>query len=598
MGRARRTFWTTDSETLPFKVGRSPQPFIWGAYEGDSEQYEKFETVAQVAEFFEQKRTTVYAHNGGKFDYMARERCGRCDDCANGRGEWCQRGDSLREHINSDEPVLVINGRLAKFKIGQCEFRDSLNLFPNTRLKDFNDESGRKLEIDYALMEEAARADPNVMFEIERYLRQDCVKLWNVIRRYWDQYGKALTQAGASMKYWERRFGMEAPRQTKAAHARYKPYYYGGRVQCFREGVESCNFQVADINSAYPRAMLEKHAFSTEAIIEKHLPADHEIFRCLIKVDAVSRGAFPWRDDDGELFFPDDEAGNRNRVRTYNITGWELLTALELDAVKIFNVREVHYFPEVIDFRDYINHFYEERENARKRGDVAGRVFAKYFMNSLYGKFGADCEKYREYIIASDDSVAKWLSEGYREYKRWGHRFLLERPIPEDRERYYNVATAASVTGWVRAFLFRSMHKCSGLIYCDTDSIAARDVSGLEFGNALGQWKHELDADMFAIGGKKLYAFHKAGALMEYDPKQEPKDRSWKVASKGVNFTERADGPDLIRTIANGGTIKYEPEVPCYTITREAPRFINRNVAKTYKDARFVPEYVSTDTVH
>jgi len=62
------------------------------------------------------------------------------------------------DHINSDEPVMVINGRLARFRIGECEFRDSLNIFPNTRLADF----GVKNEIDYALMEPDRRTDPNV----------------------------------------------------------------------------------------------------------------------------------------------------------------------------------------------------------------------------------------------------------------------------------------------------------------------------------------------------------------------------------------------------------------------------------------------------
>lgn len=588
MPRPRRTFWAVDSETLPFKQGRSPQPFIWGAYEGDAGFYEEFKTVAQCAHFFQDKRTTVYAHNGGRFDYMAREACGVCDDCLGGREQYCQLGDSFRDHINSDEPLLVINGRVAKFRVGNCEFRDSLNLFPNTRLDDF----GEKTKIDYALMEPEHRSDPNVMNEIRAYLRQDCVALWNVIRRYWDEYGKSLTQAGASMKYWSRMSGVEPPRQTKAAHAAYKPYYYGGRVQCFREGYGKVKFSVKDMNSAYPHAMLHSHMFSPDAMIEKHLPADKEIHQCLITLDAVSRGALPWRDDDGELWFPDDEAGRRNRVRTYKITGYELLTALELDAIKIMNIREVHYFPMSIDFKAYIEHFYELREKARKLGDVAGRTFAKYFMNSLYGKFGADCEKYREYTIATDDSVAGWIQKGYKIYKRWGQRFLMERPLPEEKERYYNVATAASVTGFVRAHLFRALSKCSGLIYCDTDSIAAEDTSALEQGSELGKWKHEMDCDEFAIAGKKLYAFHKAGTDIKYEPNAKDSDKTWKIASKGVNFVAKEDGPDLIRRIANGETIEYEPEVPCYTITRDAPRFINRKVAKTYKDASD-PEYSS-----
>ena len=39
-------------------------------------------------------------------------------------------------------------------------------------------------------------------------------------------------------------------------------------------------------------------------------------------------------------------------------------------------------------FKDYIEYFYELKENAAKNGDAAQKVIAKLFLNSLYGKFG------------------------------------------------------------------------------------------------------------------------------------------------------------------------------------------------------------------
>lgn len=594
MSRSHATFWTLDCETDPFKAGRFPFPFIFGLYNGDSDEYYEFLTAAEVVAFLEQKRTIVYAHNGGKFDYHY-----------------------LRQYINSDEPMLVINGRFAKFKIGECEFRDSLNLFPNTRLKDF----GVKDEIDYKLMEADRRCDPNVMAEIKRYLRQDCVGLWDVIKRYWSDYGKSLTQAGSSMKVWQKMSGITAPRQTKAQHDQYCRFYFGGRVQCFAQGSSNVKFSVADINSAYPYAMLSEHPISPAAIISDHLPPDKEINQCFIELDCTSRGAFPWKSDIGEMFFPDDEGGHRNRMRRYCVTGYEFLTALDLNLITNIIIRRVHNFPAVVEFKDYINHFFEKREQARKAKDVAGRIFGKYFMNSLYGKFGANPEKYREYVIASVDSILDWKAKGFTEYKRWGERWLMQR-APTTLElsegtgskwRYYNVATAASVTGYVRAYLLRGMHLCSGVLYCDTDSIAARDCSGLNFGSELGRYKNEGSFDRYHIAGKKMYAFHKQGMSDDYDGKEEAEEKqTWKIACKGVNFRtvgaevngQRLYGPQLIQHIADGGHVEFEPEVPAFSIARDMPdnahedsrvsgHFINRGIRNTAKDISIAPETIS-----
>lgn len=581
MTQRQREVWTLDCETDPFHNckdlecskchggGRVPAPFIWGAFNGDD--YDTFENAEHVVEHFSRRKSLVYAHNGGKFDYHY-----------------------LRDHINADESVMVINGCMARFRIGECEFRDSLNIFPNTRLADF----GVKNDINYELMESEKRTDPNIAEEIGKYLKQDCVGLWDVVTRYRKEYGTKLTQASASMKKWEAMAGLDAPRQTLKQYERYKHYYYGGRVQCFESGVCSTDFQVADINSAYPFAMLRDHMFCTEGFRQTKLPCDSDLYKCLIKLDCTSRGAFPWRDPKThELFFPDDEAGHRNRMRTYTITGWEFMTALDLNLISNITIRECHVFGHTLDFKDYIEHFYHLRMEASESGDKAGKIFGKYFMNSLYGKFGANCQNYAEHVVATTDSIEHWRKKGYLPYKDWGERKLMEREPTEDdlnniegKWRFYNVATAASVTGFVRSHLLRAIHTCSGVVYCDTDSIAARNVSKLCFGGQLGGWKDEGIFDRYAIAGKKLYAFHIAGRELEYDPAQEEKDRSWKIASKGVNFNRLPNGPALITDIANGLTVRFDPEAPCYSITRDIPIFISRNVKRTYKDISQAPD--------
>jgi hypothetical protein len=546
-------------------------PFLWGLYNGHTDTYYQFETVAELSKWFiEYERdnggTLFYAHNGGKFDYHF-----------------------FRDEINSDENILIINGRLAKFKVGEHEFRDSLNIFPNTKLKDF----GIKSDIDYAKMEASIRSIH--MPEISAYLKQDCVGLWIVIDRYLKDYGKQLTQAGASMRVWQKMANREAPRQTRSQYLELKRWYYGGRVQCFESGVKRTNFEVVDINSAYPFAMRHCHPISTIPIKRERLPrTDVEIGPCMLTIRCISKaGAFPYRQQ-SELFFPEDE----RTVREYHVTGWEFIAARDNDAIKEIVFVEILQFPEILNFKNYIDHFFGAREEARKRGDVAGRTFCKYFMNSLYGKFGANCENYAEYVIASSDSMEAWLEKGYIEYKPWGDRVLMVRnPTEEELDdiqgkwRYYNIATAASVTGFVRAYLYRALQRSQGAIYCDTDSIKARSFgTDLRMGNDLGLWKHEYSGDYFAICGKKLYADHIAGRPWTYNPTEENKEnQNWKIASKGANLAALENAPQLIEKIAMGEIIRYNPAVPTFSFWRDQPIFVPRDLRPTAKDMRKVP---------
>lgn len=535
--------WSLDCETDPFKQGRIPQPFLWGVYQGDRGIYEQFEKTADVSEFLKKTRGIFYAHNGGKFDWHY-----------------------LRESINSDEKLMAINGRLARFNIGKAECRDSYNILP-VPLSAFN-----KMAIDYTLLESNVRHKPENWKLICDYLKSDCENLWQFVMTFFRTYGISLTQAGAAMDYWQKMTKQKAPRQSQANYDRYRPYYYGGRVQCFESGYAKTRFSVIDINSAYPYAMLSKHPLATQSDTSAQLSNKESVFNTsMVTLDAVARGCFPMRGPDGSLWFPYDE----KTVREYHVTGYELAAAMDTNTVKIVKVKQVHTFSQVLDFRDYVNHFYTLRKTAKASGDRAGDVFAKLFLNSLYGKFAANPDKYEEFIISNPDlpKWAGWRTEGFLERGQFGSRWLLSRPIPEAKRRHYNIATAASITGYVRAYLWRSLCACDRPIYCDTDSIAARGIGKLQLGTELGQWKLEAECDQYAIAGKKMYAFH------------IPKDDTWKYASKGVSLK-----PAQIIRVAQGEDLTFLPEVPTYTIHKGKPVFINRKITKTYRDISKYPQ--------
>lgn len=573
-----KPFVTVDAETDPFHAchkpnypnerdpacpvchgeGRIPKPFIWGVYDGRTEDYEEFATGAEVVEYLSDWRGIAFAHNGGKFDWHF-----------------------LREFVNSDDPVMVISGRLAKFKIGLCEMRDSMNILVNP-LRAF-----AKDEIDYSKLEPDVRHLH--MDEIKRYLRSDCVNLWNTIQAYFDKYGRTLTQAGASMKFWKKHYEVPWIPQTMQQATRYRDYYYGGRVECFESGYSRHRFKVVDKNSAYPDAMCSQHPIAPDAEPEQHLPPAGQLGPCLIKVEGIAKGCFPWRVQDergdytGQLLFPHDE----HTIREYAITGWELEAALELDAFKIFRVLECRRFAQTVNFKDYVHHHFAERLAAQERNDNMGDTFGKLFMNGLYGGFAIDPAKFAEYVIASDESIAAWCCPGcenarckcrgepnedpYLRIESWHGRHLLSRPLPEWKQKYRNVATAASITGFVRAGLLRAISKCAGVMYCDTDSIVAREVAGLKLGKGLGEWKLEMLCDESAIAGKKLYAFRSAEEFGKF------KAGDYKTASKGVKL-----GPADIIRVSRGEEVEYTPAVPTFSL-HKGPEFISRRIRMTQK---------------
>lgn len=547
MARAPLEIWALDCETDPFKKGRdNPQPFLWGAYCRALNRYETFGFGSLVLDFFRDRRCCVYAHNGGRFDFHY-----------------------LREGFESEQQILIINGRISKFRVGKAEFRDSFSLLP-IPLGAY-----QKEKVDYSIFEPEVRDLPENKATIERYLKSDCVNLAELLWEFSSRFGRPLTQAGCAMSYYIKHYrGGVKPRQTAVKFEEYKPYFFGGRVECFKAGYGEQDFKVVDKNSAYPHAMLSEHPLSPSADVLSDIPSDIE--RCLISLTGVSEGALPYREINNSLIFPRDK-----QTREYHVTGWEVKKALELKLLSIEKINKVHLFPETQNFRGYIEHFYQERLAAKAKGDKAGDLFAKLFMNSCYGKFASDPSKYHDFMIIAPERLAAMAEEGWKPYKLWGDgRYLCHQPQPVERHWYYNIATAASITGYVRAGLLDDLNAASGLLYCDTDSIAAKTVDKLKLGTALGEWKLELECDEYGIAGKKTYAFRSAKD-QHWNAKEnlyEMPKGAYKIACKGVDL----DASEIIRA-SKGETVLYEPEVPTYSITRPLPVLINRSIGLTAK---------------
>lgn len=553
----RRGIAVIDAETDPFKFGRIPRPFVWGFYDG--EHYQQFDTPDELIDFLSPQRLIVYAHNGGRFDYHF-----------------------LFEFIELGEEVTVINGRVSKFKIAECEFRDSWNLLP-VPLAEM-----QKDEIDYKIMERDERDKPENRARIDDYLKSDCVYLWNWVNAFIDQYGLKLTIATTALNFWSKQTGVRPPQDKGGElYAELRPYYHGGRTQAFEFGEIKEDFQLVDIRSAYPYAMMSEHPIGLSRYWGhggtewRALPIGQRR-TALMTVYGVSRGALPYRTKN-RLDYPDD-----NEPREYHITGWEYIAALETKTFK-GRIQAFVYFDVLTNFADYVMHFYNMKQ-ASEKGSPEYK-FAKLFMNALYGKFAANPEEYRDYLVgwwgminANGDAHKCEIKPGQMVDDEWsfncefgedGESILISRPQPEEKQKYYNLATSASITGFVRAYLWRAICQCGGVLYCDTDSIAARDVSKLTFGSELGEWDNEGTFDYGAIGGRKLYAFHYKGKPQTFSFEKKDTLKNWKLATKGVKLE-----PKSVIKVARGEVVAYQPMAPTFSI-HKGPHFITRNVRMT-----------------
>jgi len=525
-----REFWAADCETDPFLYGRMPEPFIFGAYNGD--EYYEFSNASEFVDFFYNKPVVIYAHNGGKFDWHF-----------------------ILDHLEPGTKIQVINGRLAKFKIGEAEFRDSYSLLPIPLAV------WEKENFNYRILERTERDKPQNKLAIRKYLKSDCTNLWGILDRFFSEYSRKLTLAGASMAQWRKISGEEPDQSSKRFYDEMKPFYYGGRVECFQKGNKKEKFNVYDINSAYPFSMCKLHPWGVLYYTDNRLPkTDDKISRSFVSLVTRSTGAFPFRDSAGGLEFPNDGS-----ERTFHITGWEYLAARDtgtLDArTRIIEVRE---FADQMDFTDYVNHFYELKAKAKRDGDKAQYIFAKLFMNSLYGKFASNPESYSEYMTVLPDEIeAHKLPElgGWNLVTELHNVAIVSRPLAEENQRYFNVAVGASITGFVRAHLWRAICASGGALYCDTDSIATRGKAPKPLNQKLGGWSNEGEFKEWAIAGKKLYAF--------FPKKGEPK-----IASKGVRLSAAQ-----IRDIARGAEITYKQDAPTFGL--KGKRFNVRKVRST-----------------
>jgi hypothetical protein len=532
---------TGDCETDPFEFGRVPMPFVWGFYseaegynhflgKGDTREQQRDSTNAQFLSWLEKlpEPHLIYMHNGGKFDFLF-----------------------LLDY--AEGAVKIVNGRILEMRIGQHVFRDSYAAVP-IPLSAY-----KKDDIDYQKLAFEVRAKHTS--EILHYLGGDVRYLHEMMVAFRGEFGNVLTIGTAAMRAL-REFH-EFEEFTSEQDAFFRQFYYGGRNQCFESGILSGKWKVYDITSSYPASMkYELHPVSATWKEHKELKDDTDF--------VIVRGR-----NTGGLPYKDEEKGFLNFTSSYGrfkVTGHELRAALETGTFDIDEIEAAYTFTTRVTFEEFVSTYFAKRDASKLAGEDLYVLFWKLVLNSGYGKFCLNSDNFKDWEITH---AGDWLDTDVWTLEiETGEIMLWSKPATQNK--FFNVATGASITGASRARLLRGLSASTRPVYCDTDSIICESFAGDIDDKRLGAWKLEAEGDEICIAGKKLYALYNGGSVW-VDNKGKPKQ-----ASKGARLTA-----DQIRRAAMGGTEVFKNPVPAFKLNGEH-QFIQREIKST---ARFIKPF-------
>lgn len=564
-----------DTETDPFDNGVIVKPFTCGfgtkdphpededkfASEVDGYFYQDFWGDDCIDQFFAWLATLegqycIYVHNGGNFDFY-----------------FCL------EYMDAGSAPFIINGRLARISMQGQEFRDSYSLIPVALAqyeKTIIDYSKFKRDADYYDIQTREKCSPRDLHreEILSYQRDDCYFLLELVISAHELFGDKLTMASVALPKLRSFHGFETMRERTDAELR--PYYFGGRNQCFEIGELHGDWKIYDVNSMYPHVMATAlHPVSARPHYETRI-TDRTDFAT---IRAWSNGALPIRKGDGGLSFPIGYG-------TYYASIHEINAGLETGTLRISKVLSSVYFEAKTSFADFVNNFYERRLEAKRQGDKIRLLYYKLVLNSSYGKLAQDPRRYENFLFAPDhiptplrcvdcstetprneycEHCAKGTTSpfGWYVHTMRDGAIIYARPSAHlSRHGFYNVATAASITGAARAYLLRGISRATRPIYCDTDSIICEALDAELDDSKLGAWKLEATGNKACIAGKKMYAVFDDGKPI-------------KSASKGVKLT-----PSEIARVCAGDTIEYSHPVPKFSLDGSVS-FTTRNIKRT-----------------
>lgn len=518
----------------------------------------------------------IYAHNGGNFDHLhilpwLRART----------AEFAFKVIPVQSSIQ----VLSVQHRASKHTF---KFLDSFRLLPMS-LEQASKSFGfaGKLSHDLVMHED----DP----KWETYLKRDCEALYEALAQFQSlltdklQGEMGITAPSSAMKLYRRKYmghgktpamipqhrhfkecGDRGGACDGCMHAWIRRGYYGGRVEVYRPRGEGVSYY--DINSSYPRAMLEDMpggevrqygGKKREEAFRTYEKSAVGFVECTVDIpDTCYLPPLPHRDErTGKLLFP---VG-----RFTGVWPWAELKLL-FDPLVGGNIVHVHrsvWYERKNLFFDFVKELYAYRDKSSALYEEGLALLSKLMMNSLYGKFGMN-EDRKEILVLGpgehppegatfprlengDDDVTSQVC------------YVEKRVSPP----YIIPQISAQITALARVRLWHFMadvlRQGGRLYYCDTDSLIT-DLDNLRCSSELGELKNEYPGERLSVElvGPKMYLLEKETPfakehLTSCKPNGVPCPgcAKQKLAMKGVPKDMRT--VDTLRAFQRGEEVSY-----------------------------------------
>jgi len=378
--------------------------------------------------------------------------------------------------------------------------------------------------------------------ELSKYCKRDVEILKKAMEFYFsfildNNLGKfGLTQASQAFRAFRHRFMKEkiCIHQDPYVKSLERASYMGGRVEAFkwREQTEG-PFITLDVNSMYPYVM-KKHFMPVQLLeVKKDVALDRarETLKrfcvvCEVELD-TDQPIYAVRSKN-KLIFP------TGRFITYLCTEG-MKEALSRHHVKRILVMAVYRRAKLFD--EYVDLFYTLKSKYKNEGNDGLEMMCKYFLNTLYGKFG---QKRMETVKWKDKKPGRYFKEQIYDLTR--HIWITETHLlgmvihkrSEGEAPHSCVAIASHITEAARLYLWELFEQVGfdKVMYCDTDSLKLREsdmdpLKPLMDKNRLGCLDLKDKTRRLDIMGAKAYRTEKK-LVMKGVPKKAKKVAKYK----------------------------------------------------------------------
>ena len=486
-------FFVLDLETYSLKATKNN---LWfGCIYSDTQKFyfETEEMFYKIIGRLEFNNKIIYAHNGGRFDFLV-----------------------LFENL-LDGDVVYVGSRFICFKLkyngNEIIFGDSLNV-----IKKGVKEIGTMINLPKLELKKIGKIKRDAIpseKDIE-YCFRDCEIVYKGLKKVFGDCPPKLTIGSHSLDDFQRNYQKHKLVFNDLIEIQYTKSYYGGRTEAFKLG--KGKYLVYDFNSLYTKKMYDAifpHPSYSYMIdkptirqAERHLMEKEGMLDCKIYVpENIKYPPLPYIKD-GKLCF----------CHGYLKGSWtfiEINYALSLGC-KLLEVYTIVSSSRLLTgkefFGDFIDYYYQMRLDHDK--DSVENWLGKYKPHNLYGKFGQhnfssiryfETMKLCEEFLMGEENYYDYTIHDLKTYSKSRKDCYVEKKEKHKLTSHSIISFAAYITAAGRITLHQAMTEYNPM-YCDTDSlfIPAKNKKQPLTGSGLGELKLE-DYEVTYIHGCKDY---------------------------------------------------------------------------------------------